>query len=189
MVLFPLFFHIFSYDSPCTALTHRSFAFKSFCPWITSFFLSKIQHSISILHYFFLTILPIFSSLQFYPHYPHSYPHFNYYTVNNFHFINFIATFIPSFPIQLLFHLVSNTRQRAFSFSNKYIPINFPIIYKKIHERLPIRSCRSKTFVCQKGRGTSAEIPLRKYLSLFRLTLPNVRQRPFYTFLLMQAQQ
>lgn len=99
MVLFPLFFCIFSYDSPCTALTHRSLYSKRFCPWITSFFLSNIQHSISILHHFFLTISPIFTSLQFYPHYPHSYPHFNYYTVNNFHFINFIATFIPSFPI------------------------------------------------------------------------------------------
>ena len=132
-----IFSYYFSYDSPCTALTHRSLHSKRFCPWITSFFLSNIQHSISILHHFFLTISPIFISLQFYPHYPHSYPHFNYYTVNNFHFINFIATFIPSFPIQLLFHLLSNTRQRAFSFPNKYLPINFPIIYKEAARKAP----------------------------------------------------
>ena len=100
MVLFPLFFRIIFHMIVLALLWHIALLHsKRFCPWIISFFLSNIQHSISILHHFFLTISPIFSSLQFYPHYPHSYPHFNYYTVNNSPFINFIATFIPSFPI------------------------------------------------------------------------------------------
>ena len=91
MVLFPFVFHIiFSISVLYSALLSNLFCSKTLLLWITSASIHNIPYSISVLILFFLTILFVSICLQFYPHYPHSYPQLCCHAVNNFHFINFI---------------------------------------------------------------------------------------------------